>query len=385
MTCAQFGSTATKLSHAANRPAIRLTVRFTRGVLHMPRLLRAIAALGAAAGLIAMEAQACTRVIYHGPDATYLTGRTMDFKDPIVSNLWVFPRGMKRHGAAGPRSVEWTSTYGSLIVSGYEISAVDGMNEAGLNANLLWLATAKYPADDGASPRMSLAIWAQYFLDQFATVAEAVEHARGTPIQVVSGEVPGRPGSLAPLHLSLSDATGDSAILEWIGGKLQIHHSREYRVMTNEPAYDEQLAITRYWSGVDGRTFLPGTNRASDRFARASYYADAVVQSSDPRIAAAAVFSIVRNVSVPYGISLPDAPNLSTTRWRVVADHKNKLFYAESTTSPNVFWVDLKRLDFSAGAKVRTLDLGVDMSRTLAGEVSGQFVPAKPFAFMAAQ
>ncbi|MFA5491085.1 MAG: linear amide C-N hydrolase [Candidimonas sp.] len=351
----------------------------------MARFTCFFAALAAAATFMAVETQACTRVVYHGPNDTYLTGRSMDFKDPIVSNLWVFPRGMKRHGAAGPRSVEWTSTYGSLIVSGYEISAVDGMNEAGLNANLLWMANAQYPEDDGVTPRISLSIWAQYFLDQFATVEEAVRHARAMPVQVVSGEVPGRPGSLAPLHLSLSDATGDSAIFEWIDGKLRIHHGREFRVMTNEPSYDEQLAITSYWNGVDGRAFLPGTTRASDRFVRAGYYTDAVVQSDDPRIAAAAVFSIVRNVSVPYGISLPDAPNLSTTRWRVVADQKNSLFYAESATSPNVFWVDLKRLDFSEGAETRTLDLGVDMNRIFAGEVSGRFVSAKPFDFKQAE
>lgn len=335
--------------------------------------------------LMTVEADACTRVVYHGPNDTYLTGRSMDFKDPIVSNLWVFPRGMKRNGAAGARSVEWTSHYGSMIVSGYEISTVDGMNEAGLNANLLWLADAEYPTDDGVTPRMSLAIWAQYFLDQFATVDEAVQHARNVPFHVVSGEVPGRPGSLAPLHLSLSDSVGDSAILEWVDGTLNIHHSRDYRVMTNEPAYEEQLAIARYWSGVDGRAFLPGTNRASDRFVRATFYIDAVVQSDDPRIAAAAVSSVIRNVSVPYGISLPNAPNLSTTRWRIVADNTNRIFYLESATSPNVFWVDLKKLDFSASSGVRTIDLGVDMNRILAGDVASDFVSSEPFQFMRAE
>lgn len=353
-------------------------------MFHLKNLL---APLAAAVALLAVQAQvqACTRVVYHGPQGTYLTGRSMDFKDPMVSNLWVFPRGMQRSGAAGARSVQWVSRYGSLAVSGYDISTVDGMNEAGLNANLLWLANAEYAKDDGVSPRISLAIWAQYFLDQFATVDEAVKHARATPLQVVSGEVPGRPGSLAPLHLSLSDASGDSAIFEWIGGQLKIHHGREFRVMTNEPAYDEQLAITRYWKAVDGRSFLPGTNRASDRFVRANYYIDAVTQSEQPRIAAAAVFSVVRNVSVPYGISLPDAPNLSTTRWRSVADHKNRLFYAESATSPNTFWVDLKRLDFAPGAAVRSLNLGVDMERVMSGEVSAKFTPTKAFDFMQAE
>jgi choloylglycine hydrolase len=341
--------------------------------------------LCAAVVSLATAAQTCTRAIYHGPDDRYLTGRTFDFKDPIVSNLWVFPRDMTRHGAAGPRSVDWVSRYGSLIVSGYEISTVDGMNEAGLNANLLWLANSQYPADDGTTPRLSLAIWAQYFLDQFATVAEAVAHARDNPLHVVSGEVPGRPGSLAPLHLSLSDATGDSAIMEWIDGELQIHHSRDYRVMTNEPAFEEQLAITRYWSAVDPRSFLPGTNRASDRFVRASFYIDAVTQSDDRRTAAAAVFSVIRNVSVPYGISLADAPNLSTTRWRIVADHKDLVFYGESATSPNVFWVEMAALDFSEGAETMVLELGVDMDRILAGEVSAQFVTAEPFTFEAAE
>src|SRR5690606_38358766 len=144
------------------------------------------------------------------------------------------------------------------------------------------------------------------------------------------------------------------------------------------PPYDGQLANQQYWSVVDSLNFLPGSGRSEDRFVRAGFYINAVTQSDDPRIAAAAVFSVIRNASVPYGVSLPGAPNLSTTRWRVVADQKSMIFYGESATSPNVFWIDMKKLDFSEGAHVRKLDLGVDMNRLLAGEASNQFVPAKP-------
>ncbi|MFV0294585.1 MAG: linear amide C-N hydrolase [Hyphomicrobiaceae bacterium] len=351
----------------------------------MPPFTRILVALTTAAALLTAETQACTRVVYLGPEGRTLTGRNMDFKDPMVSNFWVFPRGMKRSGAAGSRSVEWTSKYGSLAVSGYDISTVDGMNEAGLNASLLWLNATQFPEDDGTTPRMSLSIWAQFYLDQFATVSEAVEYTRAHPVQVVSGEVPGRPGSLAPLHLTLSDATGDSAILEWIDGKLRIYRGRAYQVVTNDPPYDEQLVNQKYWSAVDSLKFLPGSSRSEDRYVRASFYINAVTQSEDPRIAAAAVFSVIRNASAPYGISLPGAPNLSTTRWRVVADQKSMRFYGESATSPNIFWVDLKKLDFSEGAQVRKLDLGVDMNRILSGEALKQFVPAKPFNFMEAE
>lgn len=345
------------------------------------RLARALALAAALAAPLAAPAAACTRAVYLGPDDRVLTGRTFDWKSPIVSNLWVLPRGMARDGAAGPRSVEWTSRYGSLVVSGYDVSTVDGMNEAGLVANLLWLVDAQYPQDDGATPRLSVSVWAQYSLDNFATVAEAVDHIASNPIDAATGDVPGQPGRLTTVHLSLSDATGDSAILEWVGGELVVHHSRDHRVMTNEPRFEEQLAIARYWRGVDPLAFLPGTNRATDRFVRASFYIDAVTQSDDPRVAAAAVFSVMRNASVPYGISLADAPNLSTTRWRVVADQKERLFYVESALSPNVFWVDLARLDFTEGAPVQKLDLGVDMGAIHAGEASDDFFEAAPFVF----
>jgi penicillin V acylase-like amidase (Ntn superfamily) len=216
-------------------------------------------------------------------------------------------------------------------------------------------------------------------------VAEAVTDLRTNPVLVVTGPVPiGPPGRMTTVHVSLSDASGDSAVIEFIAGKMVIHHSREYQIMTNEPTYDRQLAVLDYWQGVDPRQFLPGTVRATDRFVRAHFYINAVEQSADPRIAAASVFSVIRQVSVPWGISVADAPNLSTTRWRVVADHKDRRYYTESVVSPSVFWVDLPSLDFSAGAAVKKLDLGVDMSRVLSGEVSATFRPAEPFAFQSA-
>ena len=114
------------------------------------------------------------------------------------------------------------------------------------------------------------------------------------------------------------------------------------------------------------------------------FYINAVVQSADPRIAAALVFSVIRQTSVPWGISVADQPNLSTTRWRIVADHKDRRYHVESVISPSVFWVDLDTLDFSEGAEVLKLDLGLDMERVLSGDVSAAFEPAAPFAFQLA-
>lgn len=352
----------------------------------MRRLFRPIATFAAAVVLAAAPvAEACTRAVYLGPEGRVVTGRSMDWKMPMVSNLWVFPRGMARDGAAGERSATWTSRYGSLAVSGYDIATADGMNEAGLVVNLLWEVEATYPEDDGVTPRISLSVFPQYLLDQYGTVAEAVADLRANPVLVAGGEVPvGPPGRAATVHVSLSDATGDSAIIEFVQGEMVIWHDRSYQVMTNEPTFDRQLAIREYWEGVNPREFLPGTVRATDRFVRASFYINAVTQSADARTAAAAVFSVIRQTSVPWGISIADQPNLSTTRWRVVADHLDRRYYVESVTSPSIFWVDLANLDLAEGAEVRKLDLGVDMERVLNGEVSASFEPAAPFAFQPA-
>jgi len=235
----------------------------------VPALVLALALLFPSV-LVAPWASGCTRVVFLGANGGVITARSMDWKVDIGTNLWIFPRGMQRTGAAGPNSVKWTSRYGSLIASGYDVSTTDGMNEKGLVANLLWLAESEYPTPQASKPSLALSLWAQYVLDNFATVEEAVDALKPEPFTVVTANVPGE-DRLATVHLSISDASGDSAIIEYIGGKQIIHHDRKYQVMTNSPAFEKQLAMEEYWREIGGTVFLPGTNRAADRFARASF------------------------------------------------------------------------------------------------------------------
>lgn len=330
----------------------------------------------------ATPAQACTRVVYLGANGNVITARSMDWKEDIATNLWVFPRGIRHSGQGGPNSIEWISKYGSVTASGYDISTTDGLNEKGLAAQLLWLVESEYPPHREEKPALSISLWAQYVLDNFATVTEAVAALEKEPFLLVTTNVPGH-DRLATLHLSMSDASGDSAIIEYIGGKQVIHHGRKYQVMTNSPTFDQQLALNAYWKDIGGTVFLPGANRSADRFARASFYINAIPKSEDPVVALASVFSVIRNVSVPFGINTPEEPNISSTRWRTVADHKRMLYFFESALTPNTFWIDLKKLDFDAeNGKVMKLDLGKDQRNTFSGEVSGDFKPAKPFEFL---
>ncbi|MHB8139080.1 MAG: linear amide C-N hydrolase [Smithellaceae bacterium] len=323
---------------------------------------------------------ACTRAVYFGKEGQIVTGRSMDWVEDMQSNLWIFPRGMARGGNMGKKSLQWTSKYGSVITSGYESGSSDGMNEKGLVANLLYLAEAEYSPDDKRPTLVTSAV-VQYLLDNFATVEEAVAAMRQEKFRVAAVAAPnGRPGTV---HFSISDASGDSAIIEYIKGKQVIHHGKQYQIMTNSPVYDDQLALYEYWKQIGGTVMLPGTNRAADRFARASFYINATTQSADQREAVAAVFSVMRNVSVPRGISTPTQPNISSTIWRTVADQKNKVYFFENTASPSLVWVRLNQIDFKTGSGIRKLTL--DGNPDLGGDQTANFKDAEAFKFLEPQ
>ena len=210
---------------------------------------------GAVIGLVAAltmsttmaPALACTRVLYVAKDGTVMVGRSMDWGEDLKSNMWVLPRGMQRDGRGGANTVSWVSKYGSLIVSGYDIGTAEGMNEAGLVVNLLALVESDYGKPPEGSKVISMSTWAQYVLDSHATVADAVADLQKKKFRVQTVVLAtGRP---ANMHLAISDATGNSAIFEYIDGRLVIHHGKQYKVLTNSPTYDQQLAIMEYMEG----------------------------------------------------------------------------------------------------------------------------------------
>ncbi len=319
----------------------------------------------------------CTRAVYFGAEGQTVTGRTMDWFEDMHADVFIFPRDMARDGGGGAGSWRWDSLYGSVVTSVYEGATSDGMNEQGLVANLLYLTESEYPPADDQRPAVVVSAWAQYVLDRFGSVMEAVAELAAERFRVVSASTHGRVGTV---HLAISDPTGDSAIFEYIAGRLVVHHGRQYQVMTNSPVFSEQLPLNDYWAQIGGTTMLPGTNRSADRFVRASFYINAARQSADPREAAAAVFSVMRNVSVPRGISTPEQPNISSTIWRTVSDQKHRIYYFEDTAHPSLVWLRLEDIDFTPASGVRKLGLPSDPE--LGGDRTHALLPATPYAFI---
>lgn len=316
----------------------------------------AMALTAMAMAIPAPDADACTRVVYIGEDGYAITGRNLDWKEDIATNLYVYPQGIVRAGYdVADSTITWTSRYGSVIAVGYDMGTTEGMNEQGLCANLLYLPGTTYSRPNDKRVLMSSSVWVNYVLDNFATTAEAVEQLKKDVFRIDAPQMPG--GSSTTLHLAISDRHGYSAIIEYLDGNLSIHEGYEYQVLTNAPPYDQQLAVAKYWQEVGGMNMLPGTNRSYDRFARASFYINAIPKNASHEMAIAGVFGVIFNCAVPVGISTPDQPEISSTRWRTVADQKKLIYYYGTTLNPSIMWVDLNDFLLTPGSPIMKLDI----------------------------
>lgn len=333
--------------------------------------------------------EACSRATWCGSNGDVVTGRSMDWPYDFKTHFYAIPRGEVNVGLKGGYS--WKSKFGAVVLAGAlnpggPINGVfDGLNEHGLGVNMLYLAETDFGESSTDSLRkISWAAWLQYVVSNYATVREALLEIGKNPLHLVPVNF-GPGGAAHPsVHLSLTDASGDSAIMEYLDGKLVVHHSREYQVMTNSPTYDKQLALNAYWSRMDGAKMLPGSHQSEDRFVRASYYLKRLgTDITDQRRQIAGVLSIMRNISVPWGAADPLHPNIAPTYWRSVLDHTRKHYYFESALSPYIVRVDLTKLDLSPGSGVRSVALEGPEGFALLGDINAAFKPAAPIEYLA--
>lgn len=324
-------------------------------------------------------AWACSRVLWNSGDGHVFVGRTQDWTERANSAFRVYPRGIERVGAVAENPHKWTSKYGSLVLSAYDMGTHEGVNEKGLSAHALYLAVENsFDPRDPKLEGIGVMQWVQYYLDNYATVAEAVEAQATWAFQIEPLILPN--GFPTLVHVSLSDKSGDSAVVEFIGGKARIYHDRKFTVMTNEPTYDKQIENLKQYRTFGGDKPLPGERTPTDRFVRAAYYANGLPKPASAGEGAAYMFSVIRNISVPFGSPDPDKPNIASTIFRTVQDLTGGKYYFESTFAPNVVWIDMSKLDFSEGKPQMELQVEKKIF-SLSGDVTNGLEPTKPFVF----
>lgn len=325
---------------------------------------------------MAFRADACTRIVYQGNDSLYIIGRSLDWRTPIPTNLYVYPRGMHKIGNNLPGSVEWTSKYGAIYAVGYDGGVTEGMNEVGLSVNGLFCKGTVYGnADTKDRPPMSLAMFPAWLLDLCATTQECVDLLQAHDFNIGGATFDG--GTVSALHWGITDAEGNTAIVEFDNGIIKIHQGRDLVAMTNDPQWDAMSAILAYWEAKGGQHTLPGTVSSPDRCTRAQYFVTHVDKTGDADLGASITRSVMMNASVPYLYSVQGEPNLSSTQWRSLSNLRDKRYYFDVVTNPGLFYIDLNKCDLSPGKSVMKLD--VAKSQDFVGEVNKHLFKTAPF------
>ena len=170
---------------------------------------------------------ACT--VFFGAGGTPIMGRNFDFHDQ--------PALLLRHrppGAYASISMVDISYLGfdranlHRLRHGDQLRRAsrlpfDGMNEHGLAVAMAQVPVARSPASE--RPAGSLGVM-RLVLDEAATVREALAIFRRTAVDFSGGP---------PLHYLVADASGDSAVVEYVGGRVVVHPrgERPFQAMTN--------------------------------------------------------------------------------------------------------------------------------------------------------
>ena len=316
----------------------------------------------------------CTRVIYTPKENQSYVGRNMDWAENPIPQLWVMPSKVKRKAMAKTergQEFTWKSKYSSVIVSNFDISNTDGLNSKGLTVNLLFLTSSQYPKGPhhkGAYP-MSMSIWAQYILDMCKTVESAVYAMKNIYIQTTV--IPDSGGKLATCHLSVGDKKGNSAVFEYIDGRLYIftnvdtsgekyknypHHIKHFsqdqmRVMTNDPKFDTQIGSLVYWDQLNelyengkNPALLPGSNWSLSRFVRATYFTRQLPMNIDNTLALARLSAIITNAAQPA--TSTESADLSRTQYSSFADQSRLQYFFRSAYGPFLIWINLSDVNF---------------------------------------
>ena len=331
---------------------------------------------GLAMSFAAPRSISCSRVVYPGDSALYIVGRSLDWKTPIPTNLYVYPAGMTKKSHDLPGAFTWTSKYGSVYAVSYDGGITEGMNEKGLVINSLFCKGTVYSnVQTEKLPPMSLSVFVAWMLDLNETTDQVVKMIKSTPFNISGATFD--EGTVSTLHWGITDRFGKTAILEFDHGKVNIYEGDSLYVLTNDPPYPQMTAINDYWKKIGGANMLPGTVSSPDRFVRGWFFDHNVERTNNSADGLAISRSILSAISVPYRYTVQEEPNVSSTQWRSYANLRDRLYGFELVTNMGYFYVDLNKCDLRKGAPV--MRLATAEWPGLAGDATSKLAPHMPF------
>ena len=325
-------------------------------------------------GILSSSAYACTDFRVRAQDGTVVIARSMEFAMDLESNLRSSPKGKTRK-PRGKIGFTWESEYGYVYLDGFDIDVVvDGMNEAGLSFEYLYLPgfTEYESVPPGqTSQALSYLDFGHWVLGNFAAVSE-VQNALSS-VFVFEEKLSVLGDMVFPLHAAIYDKTGTGIVVEFVEGQMEIHEN-ELGVMTNSPPYDWHITNLRNYVSlrptnpepviVEGITFnamgmgaamfgLPGDITPPSRFVKTAILLEVAIEAANATEAVNLAEHIMNNVDIPLGLSRdPENGQVlkELTQWVVFKDLTHGMLYYRTYENMSLHAVSLKKLDFSKNA-----------------------------------
>ena len=334
-----------------------------------------LAVLAAVMG--ASSALACTGIILTAENGDVVYGRTQEWGAfDLQSRVMIVPPGTEFTSTMpdGAPGRQWTSRFGVVAIDAVEQPVIiDGLNTAGLATGLLYHPDfAEYAAFDPDTRDRALAPIdvATYLLTSFASVAEVRAGMAEIDVVDVAMDVL---GFAPPIHLMITDPTGERIVIEFLGGETTIFDA-PLGVMTNAPAYDWHLTNLRNYVNLSavavepravgeldfaplgvgsGMIGLPGDFTPPSRFVRAVAFTQSGRETADGPDAVTELFRVLDNFNVPLpALGDPEATGIegmvSATQWTTALDVSNLRFHYHSAHNRRVRQIDLATLDFDS-------------------------------------
>ena len=150
-------------------------------------------------------------------------------------------------------------------------------------------------------------------------------------------------GTVWPIHIAIEDASGDTAVIEFVNSKMIVYHgTTPTTVLTNEPTLDIQLQYLPYYAyfGNANGYPLPGDVDPVSRFVRASAFLLTLPKPSSLADAVSCLFSAIRSVVEPFGSVVPSSAGASPgwpTLWTSLYDLTNKRITSTTASQGTTF------------------------------------------------
>lgn len=261
-----------------------------------------------------------------------LVGKNQDSESTIgylVSN----PAGIeKKSWYNGGKETSWTSRLGSVTFHAYSTDLpVGGMNENGLVVESIEFPGTIYP-NAGGSTGLNEYEFIKYCLDNFSTTEEVVHFAKTVNIFPF----------LSKLHYYITDAKGQSAVIEFVSGERSVHYKETlpYHALSRRmyATCTEALKSGIWKKGSSCGDF------------------DALVANS--------------SANTPQeGFSALDKVKSPRTGWQIVYDVDNRKIHYKTKGYATAKEIGLKPALFAGGRKY------IDLNNLTSGDITAKMAP----------